>query len=177
MAELPSTSEWTGTASNKHNDTEVPMCPSSSFHAGFAHWSLVCRISIPYLGMRSLDHVFSSPDSILIYQVARTGLLLLSMMMYLFVSHGYRVRDWVVSVKWMVEDIFERRMDQGESYFRQQNSWRGILFKGASFDLDSDALDQLSNWVKFEREQRLTFELALCESVLDTLNYCVYFNI
>ena len=99
--------------------------------------------SLRYLIMRSLDYAITSPDGILIYQVVRTCLLLLSLVMYMFVSHGYqyRVRDWVVNVQWMVEDVFERRMDQEESYTRQQIAEERILFKSSSSDSDSDELD------------------------------------
>ena len=97
--------------------------------------------------MRSLDYVISSPDGVLIYQIVRTSLLLLSLVMYLCVSRGYqyRVRDWVVNVQWMVEDIFERRMDQEESYIRQQMAEEGILSEGSSSDSNSDDSDHLSN--------------------------------
>ena len=88
--------------------------------------------------MRSLDYVTTSPEGVLIYQVVRTGLLLLSLMMYVCVSRGYqyRVRDWVVNVQWMVEDVIERRMDQEESYLRWQVAEEGIIFADSSTDLD-----------------------------------------
>ena len=66
-------------------------------------------LKIRYLIMTSLDYVTTSPEGVFIYQIVRTGLLLLSLMMYVFVSCGYqyRMRDWVVNVQWMVEDVFE----------------------------------------------------------------------
>ena len=74
--------------------------------------------SIRYLVMSSLDHVFTSSSSILIYQSGRCLLVMASFIMYVCVSrtYKYRVRDWVVNVQWIVEDIFDRRMDQEESW-------------------------------------------------------------
>ena len=101
--------------------------------------------SIRYLVMRSLDYVITSPDGVLIYQVVRTGLVVLSLVMYVCVSHGYqyRIRDWVVNVQWMVEEVFERRMDQEESYNRRQMDEEGILFQDSSSSLDES--DHLLN--------------------------------
>ena len=84
--------------------------------------------------MRSLDYVVTFPKGVLIYQVVRTGLVLLSLVMYVCVSRGYqyRIRDWVVNVQWMVEEVFERRMDQEESYNRRQMAEEGILFENSS---------------------------------------------
>ena len=78
--------------------------------------------SIRYLIMRSVDYVITSPDGILVCQVVRTSLVLLSLVMYVYVSRGYqyRIRNWVVNVQWMVEDVFERRMDQEERYIKEQ---------------------------------------------------------
>ena len=94
--------------------------------------------SIRYLIMRSVDYAITSPDGILIYQVVRTGLVLLSLVVYVYVSRGYqyRVRDWVVNVQWMVEDVFERRMDQEERYIKEQEADGGILFKYSSSSSD-----------------------------------------
>ena len=93
--------------------------------------------------IRSLDYIFTSSEGVLISQVVRTALVLLSFVMYVCVSPGYkyRVRDWVVNVQWMVEDIFERRMDQEESCIRQQMVEEGILFEGScSESNESDRL-------------------------------------
>ena len=103
--------------------------------------------SIRYLLMRSLDYVITSPEGILIYQVVRTVLVLLSLVTYMCVSRGYRyrVRDWVVNVQWMVEDIIERRIDQEESYIRRQMTNEEMLFQSSSSDSDSNELGQLLN--------------------------------
>ena len=100
--------------------------------------------SIRYV-MRVLDYVFTSPDGIVIYQLVRIGCLLLSLVMYLCMSRGYqyRVRDWVVNVPQMVEDVFDRRMDQEESYNRRQMDEGGIFFKDSSSSLDSNELHHL----------------------------------
>ena len=90
--------------------------------------------SIRYLLMNSLDHAFTSSFDILIYQAVRCGFVTLSLVLYLCVSrtYQYRVRDWVVNVQWMVEDVIERRMDQEESYLRQKKAEEKILFGASS---------------------------------------------
>ena len=103
--------------------------------------------SIRYLMMRSLNCAITSPDSILIYQVVRTVLVLLSFVTYICVSRGYqyRVRDWVVKVQWMVEDVFEWRMDQEESYIRRQLTKEEMLFQSSSSDSYSNEFNHLMN--------------------------------
>ena len=86
--------------------------------------------SIHYLLMFFLDSVLhSSTTSMLIYQAVRSGLVLVSVVMYLRVSRAYqyRVRDWVVNVQWMIEDIIGRRIVQGERYQREQQALLGSL--------------------------------------------------
>ena len=72
--------------------------------------------------MNSLDQVFTLPDELLIYQAVRSGVIMVSLVLYVCVSrtYQYRIRDWVVNVQWIVEDVFERRIEQEESYLRQQ---------------------------------------------------------
>ena len=79
--------------------------------------------SIRYLLMSTLDHVFTSSLGMLIYQAVRTSLVLLSLILYLRVSRAYkyRIRDWVVHVQWMVEDVIERRMEQERKYWRRMS--------------------------------------------------------
>ena len=78
--------------------------------------------SIKYL-TSFLDKVFA-PTSLLmlVYQTVRAGLVLVSLVMYLCVSrtYQYRLRDWVVNVQWMVEDVIERRIDQEDHYWREK---------------------------------------------------------
>ena len=76
-----------------------------------------------------------------------TVLVLLSLVTYVCLSHGYqyRVRDWVVNVQWIVEDVFERRMDQEESYIRRQMAEEKISFQSSISDSDSDKLEHLLN--------------------------------
>ena len=78
--------------------------------------------SIQYTLMSTLDHIFIYPLDMLIHQVVRTGLVLFYLMLYLHVSRAYqyRVRDWIVNVQWMIEDVFYRTMDQEERYTGQQ---------------------------------------------------------
>ena len=75
--------------------------------------------SIRYLLMSTLDHIFTSSLGMLIYQAVRTSLVLLSMILYLCVSRAYkyRIRDWVVHVQWMVEDVRLR-----EGWIRSSNT-------------------------------------------------------
>ena len=47
MAGCPSSFQWTGTAVGEHDCTGVPLCPGSSFLAGFTHWTLVCHVQHP----------------------------------------------------------------------------------------------------------------------------------
>ena len=93
--------------------------------------------SIRYLLMCSLDHNFTSSLGMLIYQTVRTGLVLLSLILYLCVSRAYKygIRDWVVHVQWMVEDITERRIDQEESYYKQLDEER-LLFNSSTESKD-----------------------------------------
>ena len=60
----------------------------------------------------------------LVYQPVRSGLVLVSVVMYLCVSRAYqyRVREWVVHVQWMIEDIIGRRIDQDEQYQRENQA-------------------------------------------------------
>ena len=100
--------------------------------------------SIRYILMSSLDHAFSSQHGMLIYQATRTGLLLLSLLIYLYVSRSYqyRIRDWIVNVQWMVEDVFDRRMKQEEHYWRDQMADQQVLFQSSSSS-GNDELDRL----------------------------------
>ena len=89
---------------------------------------------IRYMLMCSLDHVFTSSLGIFIYQTVRTSLVLLSPILYLRVSRAYkyRIRDWVVHVQWMVEDVIERRMDQEQQYWRSKMNTEHMLFNPSS---------------------------------------------
>ena len=60
-------------------------------------------------------------------------------------SIGSGTTGCMVNVQWMVEETFERRMDQDESHIRQQMDEEGMLLEGSSSDSDSDELDHLSN--------------------------------
>ena len=50
MIGFASSFQWTGTTVSEHDCSGVPLCPSSSFLAGFAHWSLVCHVQHPIPG-------------------------------------------------------------------------------------------------------------------------------
>ena len=100
--------------------------------------------SIRYMLMSSFDEVFSSQHGILIYQATRTGLTLLSLLIYLYMSRSYqyRIRDWIVNVQWMVEDVFDRRMKQEERYWRDQMADQQVLFESSSGS-EIDEMDHL----------------------------------
>ena len=100
--------------------------------------------SIRYILMSSLDRAFSSWLGMLIYQATRCGLILVSLLLYLCVSRAYqyRIRDWVVNVQWMVEDVIERRMDQEERYWREQRAQQQVTIDSSSSS-DNDELEHL----------------------------------
>ena len=77
--------------------------------------------SFRYMAMSTLDQFITSSVDVLIHQVVRSILVLVSLVLYMCMSRAYkyRVRDWVVHVQWMVEDIFERQIDQEDSYMRK----------------------------------------------------------
>ena len=94
--------------------------------------------SVRYLLMSTLDHVFTSSLGMLVYQAVRCGLVLVSLVFYFCAScaYQYRVRDWVVNVQWMVEDVIERRIQQEESYTRKEEVQRLTIYSNSSSDDD-----------------------------------------
>ena len=52
-------------------------------------------------------------------------LILVSLVLFSYVSrhYRYRQRDEIVNVQWMIEEIFERRMDQEEEYMPERPSF------------------------------------------------------
>ena len=95
--------------------------------------------SIRYLLMCSLDQLFiTSSQGMLIYQAVRTGFVLLSLVFYLHVSRAYqyRIRDWVVHVQWVVEDVFERRIDQEQQFWEQRENERQQMCTHSSCSRD-----------------------------------------
>ena len=144
VVDYPSNFQWTGTTVSEHMTVLEFLCaqaPRSLQGLLIGLW--YAMFSIRYLIMRSLDYVFTSPEDVFIYQVVRTGLVLLSLVMYACVSRGYqyRIRDWVVNVQWMVEDVIERRMDQEDSYNRRRMAEEEIFLENSSSSLDeSDCL-------------------------------------
>ena len=99
--------------------------------------------------MTIIDHVPKSHLSMLVYQAVRCAIVLVSLVMYLCVSRGYqyRVRDWVVNVQWMAEDVFERRIEQEERYLRDWMAENRILLdrSPASFGNDYGSFSQPKN--------------------------------
>ena len=66
--------------------------------------------------------------------------LMLSLLLYLYLSkaYQYRVRDWVVNVQWMVEDIIEWRIKQEEQYWRDKMVEQQVVIN--SFCSDNDTV-------------------------------------
>ena len=122
MADCSTDSQWLGTAFGSHDCTGVHLCSGTSHSAGTTNRHLVCHVQ-----HQILDHDSFGPCIYLITWDANLPSceklpVLVSLVMYVCVSrkYTYRVRDWVVNVQWMVEDVFERRMNQEEAYFREQ---------------------------------------------------------
>ena len=94
--------------------------------------------SIRYILMSSLDNAISSWLGLVIYQASRCGLIFLSLLLYLCLSrtYQYRIRDWVVHVQWMVEDIIERRIDQEERYWEERMAEQQITIDCSSSEND-----------------------------------------
>ena len=74
--------------------------------------------SIKYLVMSNLDIALQKTQYFFIYQGIRTLAVLLSVIFFSCTScsYKYRVRDEVVPEQWLVEDVFERRIDQEEEF-------------------------------------------------------------
>ena len=74
--------------------------------------------SIRYLFVAVLDTYISERRSWLIYEGVKGFLILVSLALYSCVSrhYRYRQRDEIVNVQGMIEEIYERRMDQEKAF-------------------------------------------------------------
>ena len=78
--------------------------------------------SIRYLVVGILDNVIIERRSWLICEGVKGFLILLSLVLFSFVSrcYRYRQRDEIVNVQGMIEDVHERWLDQEEKYMQEQ---------------------------------------------------------
>ena len=139
--------------------------------------------SIRYLDMRSLDYAITSPEGLFIHKVVRTGFLLLSHVMYVCVScdYQYRIKDWVVNVQCMINEVFERSMDLKKALIYGESVEEQILFDDSSSSLDDSY--SLLNWVEFQEmntywiavsERRLTVLIWFVWKTFDSIHFCTW---
>ena len=85
--------------------------------------------SIRYLLVAILDTYFTSSSSWYIYQGCKACAILVSLLLYSWVSrwYRYRERDEVVNVQQMIEDIHERNLDLEEEYEEEQRRYERNL--------------------------------------------------
>ena len=78
--------------------------------------------SIRYLLVSILDTYITSSSSWYIYQGCKVSVMLVSLLLYSWVSrwYRYRERDEVVNVQQMIENIHERNLDLEEEYEEEQ---------------------------------------------------------
>ena len=80
--------------------------------------------SIKYLGVGILDNLITETRSWLISEGVMGFLVLVSLVLFSCVSkrYRYRQRDEIVNVQGMIEEIYERRMDQEEEYMQERRA-------------------------------------------------------
>ena len=80
--------------------------------------------SIRYLVVGILDNFIIERRSWLIYEGVKGFLILVSLVLFSCVSrhYRYRQRDEIVNVQGMIEEIYERRMDQEEEYMQERRA-------------------------------------------------------
>ena len=80
--------------------------------------------SIRYLAVDIVDIFISERRSWLIYEGVKGFLILVSLVLFSCVSRHYHYwqQDKIVNVQWMIEEIFERRMDQEEEYMQERRA-------------------------------------------------------
>ena len=80
--------------------------------------------SIKYFIIGHMDIVLQRSPYFFVYQGLRTLAVLLSVVFFSCVAHcyKYRVRDDVVPEQWLIEDVFERRIDQEEEFWRERQA-------------------------------------------------------
>ena len=81
--------------------------------------------SIRYLVVGVLDSYITEKKSWLICEGVKGFLILVSLVLFSYVSRNYRYRqrDEIVNVQGMIEDIYERQLDQEEEYMQEQREF------------------------------------------------------
>ena len=81
--------------------------------------------SIRYLVVGILDNLIIERRSWLICEGVKGFLILVSLVLFSCVSrrYRYRQRDEIVNVQGMIEEIYERRMDQEEEYMQERRAF------------------------------------------------------
>ena len=81
--------------------------------------------SIRYLVVGVLDDLITERKSWLICEGVKGFLILVSLVLFSCVSrhYRYRQRDEIVNVQGMIEEIYERQMDQEEEYMKEQREF------------------------------------------------------
>ena len=90
--------------------------------------------SIRYLVVGVLDSYITERRSWLICEGVKGFLILVSLVLFSCVSRHfhYRQRDEIVNVQGMIEEIYERQMDQEEEYMQER---REFYQKHSSYDI------------------------------------------
>ena len=81
--------------------------------------------SIKYLVVGLLENVLIERRTWLICEGVKVFLILVSLVLFSCVSrfYRYRQRDEIVNVQGMIEEIYERRMDQEEEYMQERRAF------------------------------------------------------
>ena len=81
--------------------------------------------SIRYLVVALLDSFITERRAWLICEGVKGFLILVSLVLFWCVSrhYHYRERDEIVNVQGMIEEIYERRMDQEEEYMQERRAF------------------------------------------------------
>ena len=85
--------------------------------------------SIRYLVVAILNSYISERRAWLIYEGVKGFLILVSLILFSRISqhYHYRQRDEIVNVQGMIEDIYEKRMDQEEEYMKERKQFNQNL--------------------------------------------------
>ena len=81
--------------------------------------------SIRYLVVAILNSYISERRAWLIYEGVKGFLILVSLILFSHVSlhYRYRQRDEIVNVQGMIEDIYDKRMEQEEEYMKERKQF------------------------------------------------------
>ena len=96
----------------------------------YASFSIKCLVvGVP-------DTFILKKSSWLIFEGVKGFLILVSLVLFSCVSrhYRYRQRDEIVNVQWMIEDTFDRRLDQEEAYMQERRALFGNKSSYKSYD-------------------------------------------